>query len=148
MLVHPCKTQFIDVNITNRKLQTQTARLDPAFYSPIQIQERNLNLKFFFICKACFWLDARWQAWMVTTASPATQWWRCWGSTGTVSWPCWRPLSMTRCSTGGSWTVRARSVTLNAFSVVSHSFCEGTHMMGKRHVADLNNHNSITWHWQ
>lgn len=56
---------------------------------------------------ACLWLVARWRAWTATIASPATRWWRCCGSIATASWPCWRPSSTTRCSTGGSWTVRA-----------------------------------------
>lgn len=64
------------------------------------------SYKFVYICEPPLWLAARWQAWMETTASPATQWWRCWGSTGTASWPCWRPSSTIRCSTGGWWTVR------------------------------------------
>lgn len=56
---------------------------------------------------ACLWLVARWRAWTATIASPATRWWRCCGSIAIASWPCWRPSSTTRCSTGGSWTVRA-----------------------------------------
>jgi len=48
----------------------------------------------------------RWQELTAIIAWRVRVWWRCFAVIVTVSWPSWKPLFTTRCSTGDWWMVR------------------------------------------
>lgn len=98
-------------------------------------QRQNISPLFSSVNQSCGWYECdpiltlghcgfpfRWQAWMVTTGSLVTQWWRCCVSTETASWLCWRHLCTTHCSTGGWWIVSI-NYPLKRQDWIQHSYC-------------------------